>query len=317
MQVYVLRRLLLVFPTLFIVTLIVFVTIRLIPGDIIDVMAARMHYFTDVTRADLEKALGLDVPIYVQYGRWLKNLFLHGTLGESLWTQAPVVSEIIIRVPVTLELGILGLLVSLLIGLPIGMYSATRQDTMGDHFARSVAITFISVPGFWVGTMVIVFPSIWWGYMPSITYIPFFENPIENLKMFIVPAIVLGMSMGGLTMRMTRTTMLEVLRQDYVRTAWAKGLKERTVVVRHAMKNALIPVVSLLGLLMSVMIGGSVVIEEIFSLPGMGRLTLESVSLRDYTLVSGVLIFFGAGMIMVNLIVDLTYAYLDPRIRYS
>ena len=178
MQVYVLRRLLLVFPTLFIVTLIVFVTIRLIPGDIIDVMAARMHYFTDVTRADLEKALGLDVPIYVQYGRWLKNLFLHGTLGESLWTQAPVVSEIIIRVPVTLELGILGLLVSLLIGLPIGMYSATRQDTVGDHFARSVAITFISVPGFWVGTMVIVFPSIWWGYMPSITYIPFFENPI-------------------------------------------------------------------------------------------------------------------------------------------
>ena len=317
MQVYLLRRLILVLPTLFIVTLIVFVTIRLIPGDIIDVMAARMHYFTDVTRADLEVALGLDVPIHVQYGRWLKNLFLHGTLGESLWTQAPVVSEIIVRIPVTLELGILGLLVSLLIGLPIGMYSATRQDTVGDHFARSVAITFISVPGFWVGTMVIVFPSIWWGYMPSITYIPFFENPIENLKMFIVPAIVLGMSMGGLTMRMTRTTMLEVLRQDYVRTAWAKGLKERNIGVRHAMKNALIPVVSLLGLMMGVMIGGSVVIEEIFSLPGMGRLTLESVSLRDYTLVSGVLIFFGAGMIIVNLIVDLTYAFLDPRIRYS
>ena len=276
-----------------------------------------MHYFTDVTRADLEEKLGLDVPVHVQYVRWLKNLVLHRTLGDSLWQQTSVVDEVIIRVPVTLELGILGLLVSLIIGVPIGIYSAMRQDTIGDHITRSIAIIFISVPGFWLGTMVVVFPSIWWGYMPSITLIHFSEDPIGNLKMFIVPATVLGMAMGGLTMRMTRTMMLEVLRQDYVRTAWAKGLRERQVVVRHALKNALIPVVSLIGLMVSVMIGGSVVIEEIFSLPGMGRLTLNVVSQRDYTVVSGVLFFFGTGMIMVNLIIDLIYAYLDPRIRYD
>ena len=317
MQTYIIRRLLLVIPTLFLVTLIIFFVIRLIPGDIIDVMAARMHYFTDVTRADLEEKLGLDVPVQVQYVRWLKNLVLHRTLGDSLWQQTSVVEEVLIRVPVTIELGILGLLVSLLIGVPIGIYSAMRQDTIGDHIARSIAIIFISVPGFWLGTMVVVFPSIWWGYMPSITLILFTEDPIGNLKMFIVPAIVLGMAMGGLTMRMTRTMMLEVLRQDYVRTAWAKGLRERQVVVRHALKNALIPVVSLVGLMVGVMIGGSVVIEEIFSLPGMGRLTLNVVSQRDYTVVSGVLLFFGTGMILVNLVIDLLYAYLDPRIRYD
>ena len=317
MQTYIIRRLLLVIPTLFLVTLIIFFVIRLIPGDIIDVMAARMHYFTDVTRADLEEKLGLDVPVQVQYVRWLKNLVLHRTLGDSLWQQTSVVEEVLIRVPVTIELGILGLLVSLLIGVPIGIYSAMRQDTIGDHIARSIAIIFISVPGLWLGTMVVVFPSIWWGYMPSITLIPFTEDPIGNLKMFIVPAIVLGMAMGGLTMRMTRTMMLEVLRQDYVRTAWAKGLRERQVVVRHALKNALIPVVSLVGLMVGVMIGGSVVIEEIFSLPGMGRLTLNVVSQRDYTVVSGVLLFFGTGMILVNLVIDLLYAYLDPRIRYD
>ena len=317
MQTYILRRLLLVIPTLFLVTLIIFFVIRLIPGDIIDVMAARMHYFTDVTRADLEEKLGLDVPVQVQYVRWLKNLVLHRTLGDSLWQKTSVVDEVLIRVPVTIELGILGLLVSLLIGVPIGIYSAMHQDTIGDHIARSIAIIFISVPGFWLGTMVVVFPSIWWGYMPSITLIPFSEDPIGNLKMFIVPATVLGMAMGGLTMRMTRTMMLEVLRQDYVRTAWAKGLRERQVVVRHALKNALIPVVSLVGLMVSVMIGGSVVIEEIFSLPGMGRLTLNVVSQRDYTVVSGVLLFFGTGMILVNLVIDLLYAYLDPRIRYD
>ena len=317
MQTYIIRRLLLVIPTLFLVTLIIFFVIRLIPGDIIDVMAARMHYFTDVTRADLEEKLGLDVPVQVQYVRWLKNLVLHRTLGDSLWQQTSVVEEVLIRVPVTIELGILGLLVSLLIGVPIGIYSAMRQDTIGDHIARSIAIIFISVPGFWLGTMVVVFPSIWWGYMPSITLIPFSEDPIGNLKMFIVPATVLGMAMGGLTMRMTCTMMLEVLRQDYVRTAWAKGLRERQVVVRHALKNALIPVVSLVGLMVGVMIGGSVVIEEIFSLPGMGRLTLNVVSQRDYTVVSGVLLFFGTGMILVNLVIDLLYAYLDPRIRYD
>lgn len=317
MQRYIIRRLLLLVPTLWIASLIVFFSIRLIPGDIIDVMASQMHYFTDATRADIERQLGLDVPIHVQYLRWLKDLIFHGDLGNSLWLKTPVMHEILIKLPVTFELGLLGLLISMVIGLPIGIFSALRQDTFGDYVSRSIAILFISVPGFWIGTLVVVFPSIWWGYLPSITLIPFFEDPIGNLKMFIVPATVLGMAMGGITMRMTRTTMLEVLRQDYVRTAWAKGLRERTVVIRHALKNALIPVISLMGLLIGVMIGGSVVIEQIFSLPGLGRLTLNSIAERDYTVVSGVLIFFGTAMILVNLLIDLSYAFLDPRIRYD
>ena len=183
--------------------------------------------------------------------------------------------------------------------------------------ARSLAILCIAVPGFWVGTMVMVFPAIWWGYMPSTIYIPFTEDPLGNLKQFIVPAIVLGMAMSGVTMRMTRTMMLEVLRQDYIRTAWAKGLRERVVVLRHALKNALIPVVTVLGINLGIVIGGTVIIEQIFGMPGMGRLLFQSVTERDYTVVSGVVLCFAISIVLINLLVDLTYSYLDPRVSYE
>ena len=331
MRAYVIRRLLLMIPTLFIASIIIFFIIRLIPGDVIDQMIRTMGQEGTVAdletlRAVIEKAMGLDVPVFTQYGRWigvvpqadgsLSGIF-QGDLGNSLMKGLPVANLIAQKWPVTLELGLLALIVAQLIGLPIGVYSALRQDTWGDYVTRSFAIMLMALPSFWVGTMVIVFPSIWWGYTPSVITIPFTEDPIGNLKMFIVPAIILGMYLSGVTMRMTRTTMLEVLRQDYIRTAWAKGLKERVVVIRHTLKNALIPIISVVGLQVPVMVGGTVIIEQIFCLPGMGRLIVSATLERDYTIISGTMLLFGAAMVLVNLMVDLTYAYFDPRIRYK
>jgi peptide/nickel transport system permease protein len=218
---------------------------------------------------------------------------------------------------VTFELGLLGLIIAQIIALPIGIYSAVRQDTWGDYVARSFAIFSIAIPGFWLGTMIIVFPSIWWGWTPPIAYIFFRDDPVGNFKMVILPAIVLGMSTSGLTMRLTRTMMLEVLRQDYVRTAWAKGLREALVVRRHAVKNALIPVITLIGIQLPVVVGGSVIIEQIFNLPGMGRLALDAILQRDYTIVSGVMLVLGWFTVMSNIAVDAVYGLLDPRIHYK
>jgi peptide/nickel transport system permease protein len=317
MRSYIIRRLLLAVPTLLVVTIIIFVLIRLIPGSILDAMAAAAWGIEQMDRAAIAKALGLDVSIPVQFARWLGAIVLHGDLGKSLWKDIPVTELIAARWPITAELGILGLIIAQAIALPIGVYSALRQDTWGDYLARSFAIFCIAVPGFWLGTMVIVFPSIWWGWSPPISLIKFSEDPIGNLKMFLLPAVVLGMSTSGLTMRLTRTMMLEVLRQDYVRTAWAKGLREGVVVRRHAVKNALIPVITLIGIQLPVLVGGSVIIEQIFSLPGMGRLVLDSILIRDYPIVSGVMLVLGWFTVLSNLLVDIAYGLLDPRIHFK
>lgn len=313
-------------PTVLLASCVVFFAVRLIPGDVIDLMSEEMGTFTEMDRQAIEAMLGLDVPVYVQFGRWLGvarladgtfNGIFQGNLGESLWGQGDVIKLIAKRWPVTLELGAIGLIFSQIIALPIGIWSVLRQDKFGDYFGRSVATLFISLPNFWVGTMVIVFPSIWWGYMPPIMHIKFLDDPAGNLVMFIVPAFILGMALCGTTMRLTRGMMLEVMRQDYIRTAWAKGLKERQVVVRHALKNSLIPVITLVGLQVPVLVGGTVIIEEIFSLPGMGRLLINAIAQRDYPIVSGMLIVVAVAMVLINLLVDLVYAFLDPRIRYS
>jgi peptide/nickel transport system permease protein len=325
MRAYIIRRILILIPTLLLVTFAIFCLLRFVPGDVIDSMLADAAGELTLDREEVEKDLGLDQPLLVQYGRWLGVIprangrfsgIFQGDLGGSWWHSGTVTSLILKRWPVTVELGLMALVISQLIALPIGIYSALRQDKWPDYLGRSLAILLISVPGFWVGTMVIVFPSIWWGYMPPITFTPLFEDPLRNLRMFVIPAVVLGMAMSGLSMRMTRTMMLEVLRQDYIRTAWSKGLKEREVVVRHSLKNALIPVVTIVGLQMPVLIGGTVIIEQIFSLPGMGRLILDATAHRDYPLMSGVMLFFGAVLVFINLVVDLTYSFLDPRIRY-
>ena len=229
----------------------------------------------------------------------------------------PVPELVALKWPVSLQLGVMGLIIAQLIALPIGIYSALRQDTWGDYIGRSFAILCISIPGFWLATMIIVFPAIWWDYMPPIMLVHFTEDPIGNLRMFIVPAIVLGMAMAGMTMRMTRTMMLEVLRQDYIRTAWAKGLRERIVVLRHALKNALIPVVTIIGGQIPVLVGGTIIIEQIFVLPGMGRLIIMALFRRDHPLISGTMLFFAVALVLINLMVDLTYAYLDPRVHYK
>ena len=221
------------------------------------------------------------------------------------------------RWPVTLQLGFMSLIISIIIALPIGIYSAVRQDTFIDNICRSFAILCVVVPSFWLGTIVIVFPSIWWGYSPPLIYTTFTEDPLNNLKMFLLPSLVLGMSLAGGTMRLTRTMMLEVLKQEYVRTAYSKGLKEKTVIMRHAFRNSLIPVVTSIGPELFLMIGGSVIIEQIFSLPGIGRLTIQAIQTRDYPVISGVLLIFSIALIFINLLIDLSYAYLDPRIRYK
>ena len=322
MRTYILRRLLLVIPTLFVVSIIVFGLIRLIPGSVVDAMVGvargeMSNFNEEQARAAIEAKLGLDVPILVQYGRWLRDLFLHGDLGESMWSGTPVTEQLIDRFPVSIELGVLAVLIGLIISVPIGVYSAIRQDTAGDYIARSFAIGMVTIPHFWIGIMVMVLPTVYFNWTPSMVYIPFREDPLGHLQMFLIPAAILGMLLAGATMRLTRTMMLEVLRQDYIRTAWAKGLKERQVVTRHGLKNALIPVVTLIGLQVPILIGGSIVLEQIFNLPGIGRLTVSVISNRDYPVLSGINLVIAAGILIFNLIVDVTYAWLDPRIKFS
>ncbi len=320
MQNYIIRRLLLTIPILILVSIIVFLSIRFIPGDIVDAMISSQQSHGSsgtLNRAAIEHELGLDKPVLVQYGHWLERLVVHGDLGTDIWTKEPVLAEINDRWPITLELALLALIVSQLIALPIGIYSALRQDTWGDYAGRSFAILCIAVPNFWIGTLVVVFPAIWWGYSPPIALVSFLHNPLANLKEYIIPAVVLGMGLAGITMRMTRTMMLEVLRQDFVRTAWAKGLRERVVVMRHALKNALIPVITIIGGQIAVLLGGDVIIEQIFNLPGLGRLMLDSISSRNYTVVSGVIMVFALGMVLINLLVDVSYGYFDPRVTYK
>ena len=318
MRTYLIRRLLLLVPTLLILSIIVFLTVRLLPGDVIDAMLTDLEYTTvAMDRERLERMLGLDAPVPIQYARWIGTLLLQGSLGESLLGGHLTVEEKIFgRLPVTIQLGLMAILIGLVMALPVGIYSAVRQDTATDHLGRSIAIIGLATPNFWLALMVMIFPAIWWGWSPPTFVIPFTEDPLGSLGVFVIPGLILGTYYAAATMRMTRTMMLEVLRQDYVRTAWSKGLRERVVVMRHAIKNALIPVVSLIGLQLPILVGGAVIIENIFNLPGLGQLMVNSLSRRDYPVVSGINLFFGAFIVFNNLFIDLLYAYLDPRIRY-
>ena len=321
MATYIIRRILLIIPTLVIVTLLTTAALRIIPGDAIDVLIGQMDLSgkedRGLLRAELEQQLGIDVPIHVQYFRWWKDLILHQDLGDAVIMGFDVRDQIIQRLPVTFELGVMALIIAMLISFPVAIYSAVRQDSAADYAFRSLAILFISLPSFWVGIMVIVFPSIWWGWSPPIINIPIWEDPWGNLKMYILPAVIMGMAINGVNMRLMRTMMLEVVREDYIRTAYAKGLAEKIVIFRHAVKNALIPVITVIGLNIPVVIGGSVIIEQIFGLPGMGRLAVEAAFLRDFPVIIGVTLVFSMFVLLIILITDLSYAWLDPRIRYS
>ena len=305
MSAHIIRRLLLVIPTLFILSILVFLSVRFIPGDVIDVMQGRLGGLGQVDRAALERMLGLDQPVYVQYGRWLGDILLHGSLGRSLMGDWSVEEKILGRLPVTIELGVLSIVIGLLIALPVGIYSAIRQDTAVDYAGRSIAILGLATPNFWLALMVMIYPAVWWGWSPPMRLITFSEDPLGNLGMFLIPSLILGTYLAAATMRMTRTMMLEVLRQDYIRTAWSKGLKERVVVVRHAVKNVLIPVVTMVGLQLPILVGGAVIIENIFNLPGLGRLMLVALNDRDFPVVAGINLVFGTAVMGINLMIDL------------
>jgi peptide/nickel transport system permease protein len=316
MRAYVIRRLFLIIPTLVLVTIFVFLLVRFIPGNVIDLMLTDLQpgSGTELTRETLLHSLGLDVPIHIQYANWLGNV-IHGDLGKSLWTNRSITGDIISRLPISLELGLFAIVTALIIAVPIGVFSAIRQDTWGDYIGRTVAILCISLPAFWVGTMVIVYASVWLNWSPAVGYIPITQNVPGNLLQFVIPGFIMGMVMSGTTMRMTRTMMLEVLRQDYIRTAWSKGLNERTVIIRHAVKNALMPVVTIVGMMFPILIGGSVILEQIFALPGIGRFLIDALNRRDYPVISGINLVMATFVLVINLIVDVTYGYLDPRVQ--
>jgi peptide/nickel transport system permease protein len=316
---YIIRRTLLLIPILFIVSVIVFLLVRWVPGSAIDVITATMGQsgITQVDRAAIAHALGLDVPIHVQYVRWIGGIILRGDFGDSITQSRPVLGMILERLPVTLELGLLSLGISTVIGLLIGTFSAVRQDSIADYSGRTIAILLMAIPSFWLATLVMIYPSIWWGWAPPMRLVPLKADPLGHLGMFLLPATILGTATAGGLMRMQRTMMLEVMRQDYIRTAWAKGLSERKVIMRHAVKNALIPVVTLLGGGVSMLLGGAVIIENIFCLPGMGQLALQALDQRDYPLVSAITLITAAFVMVCNLVVDISYSWLDPRIRYK
>jgi peptide/nickel transport system permease protein len=314
MHVYLARRLLLVIPTLIGVSIVVFLLVRLLPGDAVTMLLQEYNYGKDAD--ELRARLGLDRPIYVQYLDWAGRV-VRGDLGTSLRNKTPVAEELLGRMPVTAELGLMAMVVGLAVAIPIGVIAAVRQDSWSDYIGRSAAIGALAIPSFWLGTLVVTLPSVWWGWTPPLRYTAFLADPLKNLQHVVVPAIILGLALSGSIMRLTRAQMLEVLRQDFVRTASAKGLAERAVVVRHALKNAFIPVLTLLGLQVSILIGGTVVLESVFVLPGMGRYLLEAVQYRDYPVIQGLNLIFATVIILANLVVDLLYGWLDPRVRYQ
>jgi peptide/nickel transport system permease protein len=310
---YLARRLLVAIPSLLIASAIVFTLPRLIPGDAVQLMLAETSYAKDLD--ELRAKLGLDRALHVQYAEWVGRV-LRGDLGESLWTRRPVVDELAQRLPVTAELALYATILALLIALPIGVLAAARQDTLADYLARSVAILGLSLPGFWLGTLLIVLPAIWWGWRPVTGFVDFRQDPLAHVGQMALPALILGIASAAALMRLTRGMLLEALRQDYVRTAWAKGLGERKVVIKHALRNAVIPVVTLLGTQLPLILGGTVVIETIFGLPGVSRFLFDAINQRDYPVIQGVNLLVVSTVVVVNLGVDMLYGVLDPRIRY-
>jgi peptide/nickel transport system permease protein len=312
---YIVKRVLFSVVVLFLISVIVFTAVRAIPGDVCHIVLQT----PDVTPeqcAAIDAELGLDKPVVTQYFVYMGNV-LTGDFGQSLITKRDVWGEMKVRIPLTVELTILATSFAVLLAIPIGIISAVKQDGAADYSLRFLTIGWLSIPSFWVGTMLIVFPAKWWGYTPPIGYVDIWENPLKNIEQLYLPAFALGLALSASLARVTRSSMLEVLRQDYIRTARSKGLRDRMVILRHALRNSLIPVTTLFALQVGVLFGGTVVLESIFSLPGLGGLTLSAVRAKDYSQVQGLVLLFATVLVTINLLVDLSYAWIDPRIRYS
>jgi peptide/nickel transport system permease protein len=317
MRGYLAKRLLLVIPTLLGVASVVFVIMRVIPGDV----ALLILGGDDGGRIDraqlaaMHRQLGLDQPLLVQFGHWLWGV-LHFDFGNSLWTGRPVMEELVVRLPLSLELAVLATIVSVLLAIPLGMVAALRQDTWVDYVVRVISIGGLAIPSFWVGILIILLLVIYFGWGPPLEYTLPWVDPWANFQQMIWPVVTVGYRYAAVTTRMTRSTLLEVLRDDYIRTAWAKGLGERAVVFRHALKNAMLPVITLIGTEFAFLIGGLVVTETVFTLNGVGRFVVDAVAHRDYPVVQALVFVIAFGFVVVNLLIDLTYAWFDPRIRY-
>ena len=306
------RRLAISAVTFLLITLIVFTGVRMIPGDPARVMAG-----TDADEAGLQEIrekYGLTDPIPVQYVRWL-TLALQGDLGESIRTREPVVKTVAMKLPITMQLAAFALVIAIGIAIPAGIFSAIRRNTVWDLLANAVSLCGVSIPSFWLGIMLILFLSVRLHVLPASGFVPFFDDPLGNLQRMIMPAFVLGTALAAVLMRQTRNSMIEVLSANYIRTAYSKGLAERVVVFRHALRNGLIPIVTILGLQMGTLMGGAVVTEQIFVVPGFGRLIVEAVFTRDYPLVQGVVLITASAYVLINLLVDVSYSLMNPRIR--
>ena len=318
MRTYLAKRLLLIVPTLFGVAAVVFLIMRVIPGDVtLLILGGDQTGRIDPKQlAAMRHQLGLDQPLVVQFGTWLWGV-VRLDFGTSLWTGQPVIEEVLIRLPLSLEVAILATIVSVLLAIPLGMLAAVRQDTWVDYVIRVVSIGGQAIPSFWVGILVILFLVIYFGWGPPLEFTPPWVDPWANFQQLVWPVITIGYRYAAVTTRMTRSTVLEVLREDYIRTAWAKGLRERAVVIRHALKNAMLPVITLVGTEFAFLIGGLVVTETVFTLNGVGRFVVDAVAHRDYPVVQALVFLIALCSVIVNLLIDLTYAWLDPRIRYS
>lgn len=289
---------------------------RLIPGDLVDLLIGPELYVGAEYRAELRAKYGLDQPIPVQYVKWVGQI-VQGDLGSSLRNNEPIAKTLLIRFPLTMELALLSVLISAIVAIPLGVLAAVRRNSLLDFVARVLAMIGLSVPSFWLAAMLLLVTSVVFRWQPDLRLVPLWEDPLTNLSQLVMPTIALSLALMAIVMRMTRSAMLEVLRQDYVQTARAKGLPPRVIMVRHALKNAFIPVLTVLGIQLGALLGGTVVIEVIFGLPGLGRLLLDSITARDYPVIQGTVLFIAVVFVLVNLLVDVLYAYVDPRIRYS
>lgn len=311
---YIIKRILLLIPTLLVVTIVTFALMRLMPGSAVDLILNKYQAmgFT-VDRQDVIVQLGMDKPAVQQYFIWLGDL-LRGNMGDSLFQNQSVASLIAEKLPITLELALFTMIIINVISIPAGVITAARQDSIGDYVIRVISIILMAMPLFWIGTLVLIYPAKWWGYAPTITYVSIFKSFVENMKMFLVPSILGALAQVGMQMRMVRTSVLDVMRQDYVRTAWSKGITEHDVLYGHALRNSLIPVITIIGGSVAGLVGGSVILENLFNIPGLGSCMVTALNNYDYPMVQGCVVVLAAIVMVVNLIVDVAYKWCDPRV---
>jgi peptide/nickel transport system permease protein len=317
MSKYILRRVFHAIPALLGITIIIFLALRVMPGDPVSIMfGTQATKIRPEDRAKIEADLGLSSPLIVQYGKWLKDIGT-GQLGRSFWRGDTVVELIAQRGPLTVEISVLAILLSWVVGLPVGVLSAFRQNSLLDYIARFFTILFLAVPGFWLGAMMVLVLLLWWDYAPPLGVVNIWQNPVQNLQIVWGPSVVLGLAVSAYIARMTRSSLLEIVREDYIRTARAKGLREQVVILKHALRNASLPIITLSGVLFGFLLSGTVVVEQAFNVPGLGRAMVEAFVTLDYAVIQNLVLLYSVVFIAINLLVDISYAWLDPRIRYT